>query len=74
MLIFPNWSLSGTEELRTSSYVSLCVHSHNQRASQILLCAVSAFSLVLKVSVVATRKTGFHPRVPVNKLLRYLFP
>lgn len=72
MLIFQNWW--GTKELGTSSYASACVHSHNQKASQILLSAQSAFSLVLKAGVVATRKSGFHPHVPVNKLLSHLFP
>lgn len=72
MLIFQNWW--GAKELGTSSYASLCVHSHNQKASQILLSAQSAFSLVLKAGVVATRKSGFHPHVPVNKLLSHLFP
>lgn len=37
-------------------------------------CLQSAFSLVLKAGVVATRKSEFHPHVPVNKLLSYLFP
>lgn len=29
---------------------------------------------VLKAGVIATRKSGFHPHVPVNKLLSHLFP